>query len=221
MNAHAGQPAGPDPDHPTPELLLWAYCRGVFPMADPTTGGMEWYSPDPRGIIPLERFHAPKSLRRAVRQGRFEIRCDTAFEPVMRECAMPRTADAPTWIDERLIRAYTGLWRMGHAHSVEAWREKRLLGGLYGVHVNAAFFGESMFVKPDEGGTNASKICLVHLVHHLRARGFTLLDVQFINEHLIQFGCLEIPRDEYLERLREAVGKPVRWGRFEAIAQQP
>ncbi|UCD76907.1 MAG: leucyl/phenylalanyl-tRNA--protein transferase [Phycisphaerales bacterium] len=207
-------PSEPDPQRPTPELLLWAYCRGVFPMADPISGEMTWYDPDPRGIIPLDCFHVPKNLARAVRQGRFEIRSDTAFEEVMRACARPRRDDDLPWIDERLIRAYVGLHEMGRAHSVEAWREGVMVGGLYGVHLGGAFFGESMFIRPRRGGTNASKICLVHLVRHLLERGFTLLDTQFTNEHLAQFGCLEIPRREYRIRLGEAIGRPVTWGRF-------
>lgn len=204
----------PDPQRPTPEMLLWAYCRGIFPMADPITGEMGWYDPDPRGIIPLDAFHAPKTLARAVRKGCFEIRCDTAFEDVMRACAEPRREDELPWIDERLIRAYAGLQEMGHAHSVEAWREGDLVGGLYGVHIGGAFFGESMFFHPRRGGANASKVCLVHLVRHMIQRGCTLLDTQFNNDHLAQFGCIEIPRREYLRRLGEAIRRPVTWGRF-------
>jgi leucyl/phenylalanyl-tRNA--protein transferase len=205
----------PDPEHPTPELLLWAYRRGIFPMADPITGEMGWYSPDPRGIIPLVGFRVSRNLARAVRQRRFDIRCDTAFGEVMRACAKPRSRDDLPWIDDRLITAYAGLHRLGHAHSVEAWREGTLVGGLYGVQIGAAFFGESMFVFPNLGGTNASKICLVHLVGHMRRRGFTLLDTQFVNPHLRQFGCIEIPRAEYLHRLADAVARPVTWGEFE------
>lgn len=207
-------PAGPDPENPTPELLLWAYGRGIFPMADPITGEMGWYSPDPRGIIPLAGFRIPRNLARAVRQGRFSIRSDGAFEVVMRACARPRSQDDLPWIDERLISAYVGLHRLGNAHSVEAWLDRELVGGLYGVHIGAAFFGESMFVFPKLGGSNASKICLVHLVDHLRRRGFTLLDTQFVNEHLQQFGCLEIPRAEYLRRLADAIARPVSWDPF-------
>jgi len=207
-------PAGPDPENPTPELLLWAYGRGIFPMADPTTGQMGWYSPDPRGIIPLTGFRIPRNLARAVRQGRFSIRSDAAFEAVMRACARPRSRDDLPWIDERLISAYVGLHRLGCAHSVEAWLGEELVGGLYGVQIGAAFFGESMFVFPKLGGSNASKICLVHLVDHLRRRGFTLLDTQFVNEHLQQFGCLEIPRADYLRRLADAIARPVSWDPF-------
>jgi leucyl/phenylalanyl-tRNA--protein transferase len=204
----------PDPQRPTPEMLLWAYCRGIFPMADPLTGEMGWYDPDPRGIIPLDAFHIPRTLARTVRQGRFEIRGDTAFEDIMRACARPRHEHDLPWIDERLIRAYVGLHRMGLAHSVEAWREGRLVGGLYGVHIRGAFFGESMFIHPRRGGANASKVCLVHLVRHMIQRGCTLLDTQFHNAHLARFGCIEIPRREYLRRLNEAIRQPVTWGRF-------
>lgn len=192
-------------------MLTWAYRRGAFPMTDPLTGVIDWYSPDPRGIIPLDEFHLPKNLARLVRQGRFHISSDRCFEQVMHACAAPRADDDQTWIDDRLIRAYCGLHQLGRAHSVEAWREGRLVGGLYGVHVGGAFFGESMFSQPAIGGSNSSKICLVHLVEHLRRRGFTLLDTQFWNEHLEQFGCVEIPRDDYLALLREATTRTVSW----------
>jgi leucyl/phenylalanyl-tRNA--protein transferase len=199
----------------TSEMLLWAYCRGIFPMADPDRGEIGWYSPDPRGILPLDAFHVPRTLARAVRRARFEIRCDSAFERVMRACAAPRRDEHLSWIDERLIRAYVGLHERGGAHSIEAWREGQLVGGLYGVQLNAAFFGESMFIRPGEGGTDASKICLVHLVAHLRRRGFGLLDTQFTNEHLEQFGCIEIPREAYMDRLEAALMRPLEWGAFE------
>jgi leucyl/phenylalanyl-tRNA--protein transferase len=205
-----------DPDQPTPDLLLWAYRRGVFPMADPLTGQMDWYSPDPRGIIPLAEFHVPDTLARIVRRGGFKLRSDTAFAEVMRECSRPRPGEPLSWIDDRLITAYAALHERGHAHSVEAWSDAVLVGGLYGVHIGGAFFGESMFVRPEQGGTNASKVCLVHLVEHLRRRGFVLLDTQFTNPHLDQFGCTEIPREEYLALLAEAVDLPVTWGDFDA-----
>jgi leucyl/phenylalanyl-tRNA--protein transferase len=184
-------------------VLLWAYSQGWFPMANPHTGEIEWYSPDPRAIFPLEAFHIPRSLGRLVRGGRFDIRCDTSFEEVMRACAAPRSDDPQGWID---------------AHSLEAWHEGKLVGGLYGVHVGGAFFGESMFTRPDLGGSNASKICLVHLVRWLRRRGFALLDTQFHTEHLAQFGCVEIPRGEYMQRLRQATGLKISWGIFDPRA---
>jgi leucyl/phenylalanyl-tRNA--protein transferase len=212
----ADRAAALDPDRPTPELLVRAYSHGVFPMADPVSGRMEWFSPDPRAIIPLDGFRTPRSLLRTVRRGDFEIRTDTAFEAVIRACGRPRGADNPTWIDERIIRAYCGLHERGLAHAIEAWRCSRLVGGLYGVHIGAAFFGESMFVRPDLGGTDASKVCLVHLVDHLRRRGFSLLDTQFSNDHIAQFGAIEIPRAAYLARLAEAVGRRVAWTPFGA-----
>jgi leucyl/phenylalanyl-tRNA--protein transferase len=201
-----------DPQHPDAQMLQWAYRQGVFPMADSDRGRIEWFSPDPRGIIPLERFSTPRSLARVVRQGRFDVRTDTAFETVMRQCAGPRPDDAGTWIDDRLVAAYVELHTQGMAHSVEAWRDDTLVGGLYGVHIGGAFFGESMFIRPEAGGTNASKVCLVHLVERLRDRGFTLLDTQFWNEHLEQFGCVEIPRADYMGRLAAAVDQRVDWG---------
>jgi len=200
-----------DPQRPTAELLLWAYANGIFPMADPETNIIDWYSPDPRGIIPLDAFQVPKNLAREVRKGRFNIRSDTAFEPVIRACAVDRGQGNESWINERLIHAYCELHRCGHAHSVEAWREGVLVGGLYGVSIGGAFFGESMFSKPDVGGTNASKVCLVHLVNRLKERGFILLDTQFSNPHLEQFGCTEISRDAYLERLEHAINLRVKW----------
>jgi len=206
------RPAPKAPAEPPTDLLVAAYCQGIFPMADPDSGELSWYSPEPRAIIPLDTFHVPANLARLVRSGRFEIRSDCDFEAVMRACAKPRPSDDQTWIDERLVRAYVALHEIGHAHSVEAWRDGRLVGGLYGVHVGGAFFGESMFIKPDEGGSGGSKVCLVHLVEHLRARGFILLDTQFWNPHLEQFGCEEIRRDDYLHRVEKAVALPVTWG---------
>lgn len=219
----AEPPTQSDPQHPSPELLVWAYGHGIFPMADPYArpphkpGRIEWHHPDPRGILPLHpttAFRIPKNLQREIRRARFEIRSDTAFEEVMRACGERRTNDNPSWISETLIRSYVQLHRAGHAHSVEAWRDNRLVGGLYGVHVGGAFFGESMFTRPELGGTNASKICLVHLVNHLRERGFTLLDTQFSNPHIDQFGCVEIDADDYLAMLRDAIRLPVTWGEF-------
>lgn len=204
----------------TPDRLLAAYRRGWFPMADPLTGAIEWFNPDPRAILPLEprdAFHVPVSLAREVRRGRFEIRCDTAFEQVISACASPRDPDDLTWIDRRIVDAYAALRRIGHAHSVEAWRQGRLVGGLYGVHVGGAFMGESMFSDAELGGTNASKVCLVHLVRWLRHRGFGLLDTQFHTPHLDRFGCVEIPRDEYLLMLAEAVHRDVAWGDFRLL----
>lgn len=199
--------------------MLAAYRRGWFPMADPLTGAIEWINPDPRAVFPLEAFHVPDSLARVVRGGRFDIRCDTAFEEVVLCCAAPRDRDDLTWIDQRIVSAYLSLHKDGHAHSVEAWREGRLVGGLYGVHVGAAFMGESMFRRDEPIATDASKVCLVHLVRWLQCRGFRMLDTQFYTDHLGQFGCVEIPREVYLSRLTAATEHVVPWGRFTATIE--
>lgn len=198
--------------------LLTAYANAIFPMADPDTGEIHWYSPDPRGIIPLDLFHVPKNLSRLVRQGKFDIRSDSAFEQVMRHCAKPRSEINGSWMTEELLQEYLTLHEHGYAHSVEAWRDGRLVGGLYGVHLGGAFFGESMFSLPHLGGSNSSKVCMVHLVQWLKRRGFTLLDTQFVNDHLLQFGCVEIPRREYVKRLRDAIALEVTWGEFSPIS---
>ncbi len=179
-------------------------------MAEPA-GAIHWYSPDPRAILPLDGLHVPKSLRRRLQQEPFELRFDTAFEEVMRACAEPRPEREETWIDERLIEAYVGLHDQGCAHSVEAWLDGRLVGGLYGVSLGGAFFGESMFSRPEIGGSDASKICLVALVEALRAGGFELLDTQFWTPHLGRLGCVEIPRVEYLRALGSALEHSARW----------
>ncbi|MCC7042927.1 MAG: leucyl/phenylalanyl-tRNA--protein transferase [Acidobacteria bacterium] len=183
-----------------PALLVRAYREGIFPMAL-DDGEIGWFSPDPRGIIPLETFHVPARLARVVRSGRFEIRIDTAFEAVMRACA--ERPDDGTWISEEIVESYLALHRLGLAHSVEVWRRGELVGGLYGVSLGGAFFGESMFHRE----TDASKVALVALVDRLKRRGFMLLDTQWVTEHLEQFGATEIPRTEYLKRLAVAVRK--------------
>jgi len=190
------------------DLLLHAYRNGIFPMADPELGVIEWFRPDPRGILPLDAVHVPRSLDRRVRSGRFTISCDSCFEEVMRSCAVPRSVENGSWMIEPLLQAYLELFERGFAHSLEAWRDDELVGGLYGVHIGGAFFGESMFSRPDAGGTDASKVCLVHLVERMRTRGFTLLDTQFVNEHLLQFGCIEVPAAEYDLMLARAIGLP-------------
>ncbi len=217
MTAARRQPA---PTRLTTDLLLSAYRRGWFPMADPDTGELDWFSPDPRAFLPLEAFRVPVTLRREVRRRRFEVASDAAFTEVMRACAAPRAGDGGSWIDDRLIDAYGRLFDADHAHSVEARLDGRLVGGLYGVAIGGAFFGESMFSRPELGGTNASKVCLVHLVAWLVHRGFLLLDTQFRTEHLGRFGCIEIPRRDYLARLAEAVALDVCWGTF-TPAQRP
>lgn len=186
----------------TPSLLLRAYACGIFPMADsaedPT---LYWIEPQMRGVIPLDGFHLPRRLARTVRSGRFEVRTDTDFDAVIDACAQPRPGRRVTWINQPIRRLYGELFRRGHVHTVETWREGRLVGGLYGLKLGAAFFGESMFSLERD----ASKVALVHLVAMLRAGGFRLLDTQFLTEHLTQFGGLEIPREEYLKRLDEAL----------------
>jgi leucyl/phenylalanyl-tRNA--protein transferase len=188
-----------------PVLLVAAYRQGVFPMAV-EDGAIAWFSPDPRGVIPLETFHVPSRLARMVRRGMFEIRIDHDFERVIRACA-DRGDDDGTWISEDIVEAYVELARLGLAHSVEAWQDEQLAGGLYGVHLGGAFFGESMFHRV----TDASKVALVALVERLRARGFTLLDTQWITPHLEQFGAVEIPRAEYVRRLEDAIARPCRF----------
>lgn len=187
---------------PSAEMLLAAYAQGIFPMAHPEYDGeIAWYAPDPRAILPLEEFHASRRLRQVARSGEFEIRVDTCFERVMNECAAPRDTQPTTWISSGLIQAYVELHRHGFAHSVEAWKEGELVGGLYGVSLGGLFAGESMFHR----ATNASKVCLMHLVERMTAQGFTLLDVQFVTDHLAKFGAREITRAEYEERLMQAL----------------
>ena len=168
-----------------------------------------WIDPQERGILPLNRFHISKSLRRTLRRGQFEIRCDTAFETVMRACG-EAAADRPdSWINDEIVRLFVELFGLGLAHSVEAWRDGELVGGLYGLSLGAAFFGESMFSRE----TDASKVALVHLVARLKLGGFQLLDTQFVTEHLTQFGAMEIPRAEYQECLAAAIHTPARFER--------
>ncbi|HTL45325.1 MAG TPA: leucyl/phenylalanyl-tRNA--protein transferase [Vicinamibacterales bacterium] len=181
------------------EILLAAYASGWFPMAV-APGEIRWYSPDPRGIIPFDRFHVPSRLARVVASGRFEIRIDADFAGVMRGCAERRGPEG-TWIDEEIVESYVALHDAGFAHSVEAWQQGRLVGGLYGVALGGAFFGESMFHRV----ADASKVALVALVERLRAKGFLLLDTQWVTEHLQQFGALEIPRRRYLKLLAQAI----------------
>ncbi len=179
-----------------PELLLSAYAQGVFPMAE--DGQILWFSPQQRGVIPLGKdFHIPHGLRRTLRKQPFEIRFDTAFPEVMEGCA----DRAETWIDEQIKASYRRLHEQGFAHSVECWDEEGLQGGLYGVSLGRAFFGESMFSRK----ADASKVALVHLVERLRERDFLLLDTQWMTPHLRTFGGHEISREEYLVRLAEAV----------------
>ena len=180
-----------------PEFLLKAYSMGIFPMA--VDGGeIAWFSPDPRGIIPIdERFHIPHGLKRVMRKEPYEIRFNTVFEAVIDGCA----DRAETWIDDVVKSSYIELFNQGFAHSVEAWKDDELVGGLYGVSLGAVFFGESMFSR----ASDASKITLVHLVERMREREFTLLDTQWTNRHLLQFGAIDIPRSEYMVLLEDGI----------------
>jgi leucyl/phenylalanyl-tRNA--protein transferase len=189
----------------TPHRLLRCYATGRFPMADgrhdPTVYLVD---PEMRGILPLDGLHVPRSLKRTIRRGIFELTADRDFRAVIEACAEATPARPTTWLNDDLIELYIALARMGHAHSIEVWREGRLVGGLYGVALGAAFFGESMFSRAPD----ASKVALVELVARLRAGGFTLLDTQFVTDHLRRFGAVEIPRAAYLARLKAAIARP-------------
>ncbi len=186
----------------TADILLRAYRAGVFPMAESRLRQrLYWVDPERRGIIPLEGFHVPRRLRRTVRQRPFDIRCNFAFRRVIEECAAPNPDRDDTWITSEIVDSYCELFATGHAYSVEAWRGGELVGGLYGVSIGAAFFGESMFSR----ATDASKVALVDLVARLVAGGYRLLDTQFITDHLVQFGTVEVPRRDYHRMLIEAL----------------
>ncbi len=205
--------------------LLAGYRRGLFPMAHPELGLVCLCDADPRGVVPLTAdagLHIPRRLVRTIRAARFTITSDQAFGEVVRACGEPRvpspgseSVSAETWIDERIVYACECLFADGHAHSIEAWLDGELVGGIYGVTLGGLFSGESMFSKPELGGTDASKVCLVHAILHTRRRGYTLFDTQFLNPHLTQFGCFEMDRGVYQDRLDEAVALDVRWDRFE------
>jgi leucyl/phenylalanyl-tRNA---protein transferase len=182
-----------------PEILLQGYRLGIFPMAM-DDGTIEWFSPDPRAILPLDKFHVPHALARTHRKQTFKIEIDRQFAEVIRACAKRNE----TWINREIIESYERLHELGHAHSVEAWSEGKLAGGLYGIAIGGAFFGESMFHRK----TDASKIALLGLVEHLRARKFTLLDTQWLTPHLVRFGAVAIPRAQYLRLLKRAVELP-------------
>jgi leucyl/phenylalanyl-tRNA--protein transferase len=186
----------------TPEILLRAYSAGLFPMAESADDpDIYWVQPEIRGIIPLDKFHISHSLAKKIRKKPFDIRVNTAFPRVMALCAEETTDRPTTWINPLIVKLYRELNRMGYAHSVEAWEGDQLVGGLYGVSLGSAFFGESMFSRR----TDASKICLVHLVERLRERGFTLLDTQFTTEHLKTFGAIDVPRKAYEKLLEKAM----------------
>ncbi|MBK6327287.1 MAG: leucyl/phenylalanyl-tRNA--protein transferase [Chloroflexi bacterium] len=183
-----------------PELLLSAYSQGWFPMAH-EDGELYWHEPDPRTILPLDAFHIPRSLVRTLKKEAFEIRRDTAFTAVIQACAAPAPGREETWINVDILEGYQNLHRLGYAHSIEAWRDGQLVGGLYGVALRGLFAGESMFSHE----TDASKVALVHLVQHLRARGFQLLDVQYMTPHLRRFGAVEISAAAYQRLLAKAL----------------
>lgn len=224
VDAHLRPP--PEPLSPSEAhlagLILEGYRQGCFPMADPDTGETGWYKPRRRAILPLdERFHVPRRLAKTVRQGRFLISTDRDFAGVVRACAEPRPGREETWLSEEIIAFAVLLHRAGHAHSIEAFladpeapevrARDTLVGGVYGVVLGSAFAGESMFSRPELGGTDASKVCLVHLVEHLRGRGFTLFDAQLANPHTEQFGLYEISERSYETQLAACLKKPRAW----------
>ena len=186
----------------TPQVLLKAYAVGIFPMAESADDpGLYWIEPEARGVIPLDRFHLPRRLRRTVAAERFEIRVDHDFAAVIAGCAGAGPSRPKTWINARIRRLYGDLFDLGHCHTVESWRDGRLAGGLYGVVLGAAFFGESMFTRERD----ASKVALVHLVARLKAGGFRLLDTQFTTRHLKQFGAVDLDKRTYQRLLDEAI----------------
>lgn len=184
------------------ESLIYAYAQGYFPMSD-EQNGIQWFNPDPRAIIPIDSYKPAKSLRPIINKGLFEIRVDTQFEQVMRACSMPRSEDDGVWISEEMIAAYTELHRLGFAHSVEAYLDDQLVGGLYGIRIGAVFCGESMFSKLP----NSSKVAFHYLIQILKTQNFELLDTQFINDNVLRYGAIEIPRDTYLRQLAKALKK--------------
>jgi leucyl/phenylalanyl-tRNA---protein transferase len=197
----------------TPEIVLRAYAAGVFPMAESADDPMlHWVEPEERGILPLDAFHVPHSLRKVVKRSEFEIRIDSDFATVIAACAEETNERPSTWINKRILDLYNELHQMGHAHSVESWQDGELVGGLYGIKLGAAFFGESMFSRR----TNASKVALVHLVARLRFGQFQLLDAQFMNDHLVQFGATPVSRATYVKLLNYALGGRGDFSAFQA-----
>jgi leucyl/phenylalanyl-tRNA--protein transferase len=189
----------------TPEILLRAYALGVFPMAESASDPeLYWIDPEARGVIPLDGLHISRSLRKTVRHAKFEVLCDCDFSAVLSACAEPEAGRGGTWINAQIVELYNELHRMGHAHSVECRLGGELVGGLYGVTLGAAFFGESMFSRVND----ASKVALVHLVARLNHAGFTLLDTQFVTKHLARLGAIEMPRAEYRRMLARAIRTP-------------
>jgi leucyl/phenylalanyl-tRNA---protein transferase len=189
-----------------PEIVIHLYEQGYFPMAHEEQ--VDWYSPEQRGVIRLDEFHASRSLHKFMRNKQdFEIKTDRDFEKVMRACAEPSEGRTGTWINEDLIRVFCKLHKMGFAHSVECWRGDELVGGLYGLHIGAVFCGESMFSRTP----NASKVALYYLVEYMKRGGFSLLDAQFTNAHLEQFGITEMPREEYIKILEAGLNQSAQW----------
>lgn len=184
----------------TPQVLLKAYACGIFPMAESAEdNALYWIEPERRGILPLDRVHLPRRLVRTIRRGGFEVKVDNDFEGVIEGCAAPRSGRRSTWINGRIRSLYRELFALGHCHTVEIWQDGELAGGLYGVHLGRAFFGESMFSR----ARDASKIALVYLIARLKYGGFTLLDTQFVTGHLSRFGAIEVSRQQF-QRLLEA-----------------
>ncbi len=189
----------------TPEILLQAYRVGVFPMAESAqSSGLHWIDPPERGVLPLDEFHVSRSLAQTLRHDVFDVRINSAFAQVIANCAAATPGRPDTWINDRILRLYTGLFQMGNAHSVECWKDGELVGGLYGVQIGAAFFGESMFSRM----TDASKVALVYLVARLKHGGFRLLDTQFLTAHLSRFGTVAVPKSRYLWMLEAAISMP-------------
>lgn len=203
----------------TPEWLLDAYAHGIFPW--PIFDGTDivvWWSPDPRAVFEFERFRPSRRLLRTCRNGRFEVTCDRDFAGVIRGCASTQDRAHNTWLTPKMIEAYCELHTLGHAHSIEVWHEGQLAGGTYGVAIGGAYAGESMFYRVRD----ASKVALVYLVAHLQARGYTLFDIQQRTSHTARLGAIEIPRSRYLQRLADALGKPVSFGtRLEGLTGEP
>jgi len=193
----------------TPQVLLKAYACGIFPMAESAEdNALYWIEPERRGILPLDRVHVPKRLARTIRGGGFEVKVDKNFEAVIEGCAAPRSGRRSTWINGRIRSLYRELFALGHCHTIEVWQEGALVGGLYGVHLGRAFFGESMFSR----ARDASKIALVYLIARLKYGGFTLLDTQFVTGHLARFGAIEVSREEFQRLLEAALGGGVAHG---------
>jgi leucyl/phenylalanyl-tRNA--protein transferase len=200
----------------TPQLLLRAYAAGLFPMAESADSTeLHWFDPPRRGVLPLDGLHVPRRLARTVKAGRFRVTADDAFAAVITACAAPAPDRPNTWINDEIVALYTTLHRGGFAHSIECWDGDTLVGGLYGVSLGGAFFGESMFSR----ATDASKVALIHLVARLRAAGFILLDTQFVTDHLARFGTIEIDRAEYRRQLATALALRPDWGGADPAAE--